>query len=75
MNGGIEMYYYELVYFYNRKNSGSIYVNTDKSIKDFIGEDEFLDYIIGEGKITYQEAQQVTEVNDITKDEYDNFNY
>lgn len=67
--------YYELCYFYNRKDSGSNYVQSDKSIDDFFGEDEFLDYLIEAGKINYELAQQVIQINEITEEEYNSFKY
>lgn len=67
------MNYYELVYFYNRKNSGSYYVESEKCRDKFIGEDEFLDYLVNVNQITYQEAQQVIEINCISKDEYESY--
>lgn len=68
------MFYYELCYFYSRKDSGSFYVESNKNMEDFYGEDEFLDYLVECGKISYELAQQVIQINEITKAEYDSFN-
>lgn len=68
-----KLYYYDLCYFHNRKDSGSMYAKSDKSLKDFLGEDEFLDYLVKNKEITYTDAQSIVEIIEITEMEYEDF--
>ena len=69
----LDEYFYELCYFHSRKDSGSLYVKSDKGLKDFLGEDEFLDYLMKNKKITYSDAQSIVEIIEITEMEYEDF--
>lgn len=68
-----KIFYYELCYFHSRKDSGSLYVKSDKNLKDFLGEDEFLNYLMKIKEITYHEAQSIIEIIEITEMEYEDF--
>lgn len=71
----MKTFYYELCYFYNRKDSGSTYAGSERSVEDFLDEDEFLDYLAENRKISRELAQQVFQINEITRDEYKSFRY
>ena len=66
-------YFYELCYFHSRKDSGSLYAKSNKNLKDFLGEDEFLDYLMKNKEITYSDAQSIVEIIEITEEEYEDF--
>lgn len=63
-------YYYELQYFYNRKNNGFIYVESNCFIAEFIEEDDFLNALVNENAISESEAYNVTVIRRITENEY-----
>lgn len=67
-----ETHWYDLCYFYTRKDTGSWYVETDADI-DSMAESVFLDYLMLTGKITYEQASHVYEVHEITEVEYKSF--
>lgn len=67
-----ETHWYDLCYFYTRKDTGSWYVKTDADINS-MAESVFLDYLMLTGKITYEQASHVYEVHEITEEEYKSF--
>lgn len=64
------MFYYELCYFRGRKNTGSIYVKTDKDLDSFIDEDGFINHLIEHGIIDEQTANEIVEIYETTEQEY-----
>lgn len=66
------MFYYELRYFRGRKDTGSIYIKTERDL-DFIkymDEDDFLNTLVEDGTINEETANEITDVYSITEEEY-----
>lgn len=64
------MEYYELYYFYNRKDTGSIYVKTNLVKSEYFDDDDFLNALVENGDLSEEKAMQITSINEITSDEY-----
>lgn len=62
--------YYELCYFYGRKNTGSIYIKTKLDIDVYGNDDEFLAALIEDGKIATSDYDSITNIYKITEQEY-----
>lgn len=65
----MRMNYYELYYFNNRKDTGSIYITSEQPLEDFMDDDDFLNHLISVGKI--RTADNISGINEITKQEYE----
>lgn len=65
-----DKYYYELYYFYGKKDSGSIYVMTTKNPDNFLDEDEFLNELILDGTLEKKDSDSITGINEITEQKY-----
>lgn len=65
------MKYYELTHFYGRKNIEYNWLETTVNKDNCQSDDDFLDKVVVEGKMTYAETQQVTEIVEITKSDYE----
>lgn len=66
------MFYYELRYFRGRKDTGSIYIKTEKdsdSMK-YMDEDDFLNALVEDGTIDKETANEITDVYSIEEEEY-----
>ena len=69
-----EKFYYELHYFRGRKDTGSIYIKTERSYDSikYIDEDDFLNALVEDGTIDKKTANEITDIYDITEEEYNN---
>lgn len=66
------MFYYELRYFRGRKDTGSIYIKTerDSDSMKYMDEDDFLNALVEDGTIDEETANEITDVYSITEEEY-----
>ena len=64
-----EIKYYELCYFYGRKDSGSIYIKTTLD-KDLYHEDEFLQKLVDRNELDASEVDSIVEIEEIDKETY-----
>lgn len=64
-----EIKYYELCYFYGRKDSGSIYIKTTLD-KDLYYEDEFLQKLVDRNELAASEVDAVVEIEEIDEETY-----
>lgn len=61
---------YELYYFFSRKNTGYVYVETELKIYEFIETDDFLDELVKSGKISRDFADHTVNVRGLREEEY-----
>lgn len=61
--------YYELYYFYGRKDSGSIYIKTTLD-KDLYYEDEFLQKLVDSNELDASEVNGIVEIEEIDEETY-----
>lgn len=66
------MFYYELRYFRGRKDTGSIYIKTERDLDSmkYIDEDDFLNALVEDGTIDKETANEITDIYYITEEEY-----
>ena len=64
-----EIKYYELCYFYGRKDSGSIYIKTTLD-KDLYYEDEFLQKLVDRNELAASEVDAIVEIEEIDEETY-----
>ena len=64
-----EIKYYELCYFYGRKDSGSIYIKTTLD-KDLFYEDEFLQKLVDSNELDASEVDAIVKLEDIDEETY-----
>lgn len=64
-----EIKYYELCYFYGRKDSGSIYIKTTLD-KDLYYEDEFLQMLVNRNELDVREVNAIVEIEEIDEETY-----
>lgn len=64
-----EIKYYELFYFYGRKDSGSIYIKTTLN-KDLFYEDEFLQKLVDNNELDESEVDAIMEIEEIDEETY-----
>lgn len=64
------MHYYELSYFYNRKNRGSIVIQSGVGRSQCCDEDDFLEYLVFLNVLTPQFAEAVICIEEISQEEY-----
>ena len=64
-----EIKYYELCYFYGRKDSGSIYIKTTLD-KDLFYEDEFLQKLVDNNELDANEVDAIVEIEEIDEETY-----
>lgn len=64
------MHYYELSYFYNRKNKGSIVIQSGVGKSQCCDEDDFLEYLVFLDALTPQFAEAVISIEEISQEEY-----
>ena len=69
-----EKFYYELHYFRGRKDTGSIYIKTERSYDSmkYMDEDDFLNALVEDGTIDKETANEITDIYNITEEEYNN---
>ena len=69
---GMFMFYYELRYFRGRKDTGSIYIKTERDLDSikYMDEDDFLNALVEDGTINEETANEITDVYSITEEEY-----
>lgn len=65
-----KFYYYEVFYFYNRKDTGSIYIKTLINIDDFVDEDDFLNALVDNNDLNFADVSAITQVEKINKKTY-----
>lgn len=65
-----KIYFYDLSYFRTRKDTGSIYVKTNKNVKDYISEDVFLNELVAEGKLHESDANTISDIYQLSEEEY-----
>lgn len=64
------MHYYELSYFYNRKDRGSIVIQSGVGRSQCCDEDEFLEYLVFLDVLTTKFAEAVIHIEEISQEEY-----
>lgn len=66
------MFYYELRYFRGRKDTGSIYIKTERDLDSikYMDEDDFLNALVEDGTINEETTNEITDVYSITEEEY-----
>lgn len=64
------MHYYELSYFYNRKNRGSIVIQSGVKRSQCCDDDDFLQYLVFLDVLTLQFAEAVISIEEISQEEY-----
>lgn len=66
------MFYYELRYFRGRKDTGSIYIKTERDLDSmkYIDEDDFLNALIEDETIDEETANEITDIYEIDEEEY-----
>lgn len=64
-----EIKYYELCYFYGRKDSGSIYIKTTLDL-DLYYEDEFLQMLVDENKLEISDVDSIIKIEEIEEKTY-----
>lgn len=62
--------YYELYYFYGRKDTGSIYVKTELNIDNYVDEDSFLLALVNNNELDFLEVNSIVKINEIDADTY-----
>lgn len=63
------MKYYDLSYFRGRKDTGSIYVKVNLDIENF-DEDSFLNELVNQDLLTYEEANDIYNIEEISEKTY-----
>lgn len=68
------MFYYELRYFRGRKDTGSIYIKTERNLDsmEYIDEDDFLNALVEDGTIDEETENEITDIYEIDEVEYKN---
>lgn len=66
------IHYYELHYFFHRKNQGTITIQTGVDIKSCSDEDAFLEYLVFLEAIPQTLSAAIVCINEITEIEYRN---
>ncbi|MCI6676082.1 MAG: hypothetical protein MSG78_04120 [Clostridiales bacterium] len=61
--------YYELMYFYGRKDSGSIFIKTTLDM-DLYYEDEFLQKLVERNELALEYIDAITDVDEIDEETY-----
>lgn len=64
-----EIKYYELCYFYGRKDSGSIYIKTTLDM-DLYYEDEFLQKLVERNELAADDVDAITDIEEIDEETY-----
>lgn len=64
------MHYYELSYFYNRKNRGSIVIQSGVGRSQCCDDDDFLEYLVFLDTLTPKFAEAVISIEEISQGEY-----
>ncbi len=64
-------HFYELVYFENRRNSGSVYICTPLDKDDFVDDDDFLEELVATKCITAGQADSIVNIIESDQDHYE----
>lgn len=77
----LNKYYYRLGYFFDRKNTGSIYIESEKNVSEFEDEDAFLSYLADDARkelvitkdhedLLDKYINSIYQITEISKEEY-----